>query len=537
MVILAGLGAALAGLVLVYMVRERYRPTRLSAARFFDHLPPPEKEHSRLTWTRPRNAPSLWLRLAMLLLLLLAVLSELRPWEPQQRGMGVWLLIDSSQSMAARQGGATRMDQARALAAQVVARVRAVADHHCWRLGAFDLQARELAAAPTPEGMMQALESLQPRPLATDLSIPAALLAAEPPARPCDLTHAVVISDQAPPPLPQGLSLPLIWLDLGGPVADRGLAEPRLERDPLSGRTRLVRITVERRGGIGPGELELRAPDGELKRWPVQGGSGPRTLTFEPRLGGVHSLRLSPPDDYAGNDRMTLDVPMGQSPRVDWRLADATWRERLGWRHDPEQASLRVMDARQYLATADSLDGALLIVGAGYGGAQPSPVYRFVDGHPLLDALNLELAEDLGMARIDTPVGFAPLLADAAGHAYLVARESPPAIWVPGLPLDGEGAEQRFTTILFFNALRWLLAGRAATPEARWLAADGSAIEGAPEPPGDASVSEVAGALAELRPRDTRIPREPIWQWLVMGALVLLVLDVLMLLLLRGRWG
>jgi hypothetical protein len=130
----------------------------------------------------------------------------------------------------------------------------------------------------------------------------------------------------------------------------------------------------------------------------------------------------------------------------------------LGWQQDSAHPQLRVV-------SATDMSGQLpaILVGDGFH-SRPTeilPVWTFWETSPLLGALNLDLAERLAMTPLRAlPENFIPVLTGEGGQYWIAQRNSPPAALIPGLPIAGDGAAARFSTVLFLNAARWILEKR-----------------------------------------------------------------------------
>src|SRR5688500_955419 len=136
-------GALAAALVVIYMAKPNFRRAVLSAALFF-HDDPVLGSTSRIAWSTPHPTRLLYVHLAVVLLLLLAL--------PRGRGAaavdraagpGVRVLVDRSASMSTQQNGAARFDAAVDALRSVIA--GAPSGIACFTLSAFDLELTAIA--------------------------------------------------------------------------------------------------------------------------------------------------------------------------------------------------------------------------------------------------------------------------------------------------------------------------------------------------------------------------------------------------------
>lgn len=521
MVALALLAAVLAALVVLYMSRPRFVRLRLSAARFLTGLPAPRKAGRRLALSAPLTSPPFYLQAGVVLLLVVAVVLDMNDVSTRQSQgrIGVWLMVDTSYSMSTHQAGTSRMALAGETALSVLRHVSATAGRGdaCVRISAFDLERRDLYAGPIDRANA-AIDGLAPRPFGTDLSL----------ARPegpmpddgCPPTHLVVISDR--PALEPG-TLPLVWLDIAEPVSNVAVEAIEPVRDPLDGQVRTVGVVVAATGERPQAQLTLTGPDGSVvARTPVEWpDTGPWTFRFQPGVPGSYAATVEPGGAYDGDDVAVFAVKDAGPVRIDWRVA-GTERPTLAapWEAGGGTPTLRIA------YDLDAGDGVpTLMIGPGLRPGTPSPVDLFLDRHPILDGVNLDLLDQAGMSPATLPAGFEPVAAHRDGSVWVAVRDEPRAVYLPALATGGSDGPDRAAVLLTANALRWLLGERdapAAPPD--WLAVDGTPIAGAqgeaplPDPP------RSTGALDDLRPGGAQ-QRVALWPWAVLLAALLLAVE------------
>ncbi|WP_162801204.1 VWA domain-containing protein [Azospirillum brasilense] len=521
---IAGIAAALAALVAVYMSRPLFRKVEVSSARFLMDLPEPTAARRRWSPALPLRSLSFWLQVAVVGLLLAAALLE--AWRVAGVGgarLGVWLLIDTSHSMTTRQGGGMRFDLARAAVERAIDRVsvQAAGEAPCFRLSSFDLRRVEWLGSGTADAARAAMAGLRPRAAGTDLSAAMGALSAPPPEG-CPITHVVVVTDRPVPAVPADTDRSLVWIDVGQPVDNIGIDGLEVQRDPFTGAVREV-VAAITAWGARPGDARavVYGPDGRpvAERRAAWSPYGPWRVAFEPDRPGTYRIALSPSGAYDGDDAVELEVGTGNTLSVDWRLPDRRLPDRLGWPSNTGRPMLRVVGDPGQAGPEPTL-----VVGPGYRSGA-SRVDLFADRHPMLAGLNFDVLDDAGMSAARLPDGFRMVAADAARRVWIAAREAPRTAYIPGLPSAGRGPLDDASTLLFFNAVRWLLADQPVAVPGRWLSPDGTAID-APSGEGyTGGEPRSHGTLDDLAPRPAGTAPEPVWPWLVLTAALLFAVE------------
>jgi hypothetical protein len=517
--------AGLVGLVALYMRLPQFRTVTVSAARFLLDLPEPVTTRWRWSPSMPLRSVSFWLQLGVMALLVAAILLEAwRVTGISQTRLGVWLLVDSSYSMATRQGTGNRMDLARAAVEDAIRRAQAQAgkDAPCFRLSTFNQQRTDHLDDGTADGALALLKGLTPQPVGTNLALPLAALRL-PASGGCAVSHLVVVTDRPAPSVPVGTDRALVWIDIAQPVANVGISAVDIQRDPFSGAVQEVAVSITATG-TPPDDVRMTVtgPDGSnlLERRAEWSPYGPWRIVFEPAKSGTYRFALSPSGAYDGDDLAELVVDAGGQPRVDWRLADRSLPTRLGWALGTVNPTLKVVNDPALAGPEPTL-----VVGPGYHRSPASTVALFADRHPILAGVNFDVLDQAGMAAARLPQGFTPIAADTAHHVWIAARETPRAAYIPGLPLAGDGPVEKASMLLFFNSVRWLMSDGVTSAPARWLTPAGTAIDAATAEGEVGGEPVSAGSLDDLVPRAATDGGIPVWPWLVAAAALLFAFE------------
>lgn len=519
---LAVLSAAFVAVIVIYMRRPLFRTVSVSVARFLADLPDPAQSRYRWSLAVPLRSPSFWLQLGVVGLLLAAVVLEsLRVTGMERMRMGVWLLVDTSYSMTVRQEGGTRLDLARAAAEQVIGRAGAAPSGGggvCFRVSSFDLRRAERLDSGGADSARAALAGLVPQPAGTSLS--AALGAVSAPApEGCPITHVVVVSDQPVPAVPSDAGRSLIWLDIGRPAGNIGIAAVDAQRDAFTGAVWQVTASVQAWGEPPPdAQASIHDPDGRVVGVHPADWSpyGPWRVVFEPGRPGTYRITLSPSGAYDGDDTAEVEVESGSALQVDWRLPDRQIPARLGWEAGAARPTLKVVND-----PAQAGPEPTLIVGPGYRGGAPSRVDLFADRHPVLAGVNFDVLDGAGMPPARLPAGFRPIAADTTGNVWVAVREKPRAVFIPGLPSAGSTPPDNAAMLVFFNAVRWLLAGEPSAVPVRWRSPAGVVIDSPVDEGNTGGEPRSHGTLDDLVPRPAGDAPVPLWPYLAAAASLL----------------
>jgi hypothetical protein len=460
-------GVAASVLVVIYMARPRFPRVTQSAAIFFRDQQVLSSER-KVTWSRPHPTRMFYVQMLVILMLFASILSYyFASFTGASRLVGLWIIVDTSASMSTRQGDGTRMSRARAEVSTIVEQPSRV--NRCFRVSAVDLEHRLLAEdAGSAAEALRAISTLAPRALGSDLTIVRRAIEEARGDRPsgCRVDGIVVVTDLPAPPWMDGpASRGDTWIDVSQPVGNIGLTDITAVRDQFNGGVERIRVHVEGFGGTrdqsvlritGPGaSREHRVT---MQPWKEQAS----VYEFAPEVPGRYRIALASGGAYAYDDAAEIEVPAVDEIRVDWRVGRNDLLVQLGWTHDQQNPDLRVVPIGAPLD-----DRPTIVIGGGYERrtATLMPVSDFVDASPLLSTLNFDVAERAGMSSAAALApGFDPVLRGDGGALWIAQRGTPPAVYVPGIPLDGDDTVSRFSTTVFLNAARWLLLRRPMPP-------------------------------------------------------------------------
>lgn len=528
-------------LVVVYMTYPRFLRRRLSAARFFSHLPPPKKGQSRLRWGTIKFTPPFFIQLLMLLCLLAALLLLEQAFSAREtKGLGVWIVVDTSASMSTRQNNETRMDQALRSVDSAISRAQLAAEGKdlCFRLSALDLERRDLVTRGDPLAIRQAAASLKSRPLGTDLGILHRLIRSFESTSlqddACRVSHLVVITDMpAPHWLAESREVRVVWQDIGQAVENIGLTDIRAVRNPLSGLISEIRLEATTYG-IPPSDarIVISEPGGNIVKDQFLAWQQNRFWrgAFTPPRPGEYIIKVSPGGAYQYDDIAEIEISKGQEVRVDWQLRDRRLFNRLGWRQESLNPQLRVTSTIPTIAEKVPT----IIVGNGYRGLREKPmeIRDFLETSPLLEDINLDAVETLRFPTISLPLakGFQPVLRGMAGDVWLAQSIEPAGAMVPGLPTGGNDVTGRFSATLFFNAVRWLLQKREVlplytltSPQAQEPGVNRLVLH--KDEGNTQRTNRSSGKLSDLRPAAGKGKATPIWPILLMVAALFFLIE------------
>lgn len=526
--VLALVGAGMVAMVALHMRVRRHKAMDVSAAAFLLKLVDTRQPKFRWSLSAPLASALFWLRMTMLFALLLAVLTVALPalWLTQDsRSMGVWVIVDQSYSMSGRaRGGGTLIEAARA---EARAAIEAGFAHRrdgvqtCAFVWALGQKLSPVVEGTGRDPILADLDRVVPIPESASFALVGKTLreparAEKDPA--CKPTHVVVISDQPDPRLPdagpgetKSKRPVLLWRQVEADPANVGIAGVAANGGGMwdAGRS------GSGQGGLSGVSVSLTPSPG--------GAPAPKVSLSGPKEGGGrYEARIEPGDSYAGDDRVAFDYVPPHSGAVDWRLAgDGAARLHLRQSAGPEAVAVESASA------ARAGRRRTLLVGAGYSGA-PVEIGLFVN-HPLLEAVNLDVFEQAGPAPAPQAVaadpGFRPLIQDKAGRVLVAVRESPKAVYVPGIPgaMSGAGVNDpktRAAAVLFFNALRWL-DDQPSRIEPDYLTPEGEVIQGGAREWTPPSGPPTLDPLTELKPVavEGKEGWSWLWRWFVVAAL------------------
>jgi len=537
--VFATAGAALATAVVLlamlavlaaYLRRPPWRDYRPSAARFLQDVGGEVPRAVRFDPRRLLARWRLWLRLAVLVMVL-AAMTDLSagPAATDDRRIGLLVVVDTSFSMTARSGAGTRLDEAVTLLSRLAGSLRAVAEELpvCSRVLLVDNQVRDggpLGAtlpAPRPRGGSAAGLSAAVRHVPQD----------------CAPSQVVVITDLPRPgvTLGGGEGPPPVWLTVGQPAANAGIVRVQLAAS-VDGRPG-VEVTVA--GNPVPSSLDVMDPRGRRLRAdradPEDDGRFTR-FVFRPEVSGMHRVGLTNGGAYIGDDVVAVDVVEAQAVTVAWD-SRAPWPARPGWRRidDPEaQADLAVVPAANGVITDRAARTLLTFPWPSQSGLErgdPATVGLFLEDHPILAGVSLDVFERVAPDPFSSlPDGFSPVLTDPEGRPWIAISRVPSAVLLPEWREADDRDAANLIDTLFFNSLRWLIEDTRPSLGIDWLTPDGRQIPGGAGEWTAGRASELPEVPAPQAASGIASPR-PLWPWLVLFAASLTVVDRL-----AGLW-
>ena len=316
---------------------------------------------------------------------------------------GVRVLVDRSASMSTQQNGATRFDAA-------IAALRSVASQQqsaiaCFTLSAFDLEVATMADSVASAGELLDLCLSASAAAARHGVVARAARAREAGTAPvhrdgCATRRTIVVSDMPAPPWMDGRDGPAprgdVWIDVSHPAPNAGVADLVDNRDRVSGEVRRVRAVVGTFGGMATSNVRLsvRSPDGTTRTHPVEAWDGPTgSVDVTPTEPGRYTFQVNPGGAYRYDDEAAIDVPrsapfasIGGSRVVN---GSRDWDgQRIVTTPTCECCPRSRCSISFRPLSSDGLRTAR---------APSQPVTTFLETSPLVNGLNLDVAERSGM--------------------------------------------------------------------------------------------------------------------------------------------
>jgi Ca-activated chloride channel family protein len=532
---LAAAGVAAVGtaaLVALYLLRERERRVAVAFVPLWD--PGGGERRLERIGRRLRRWLSLLLQLVILWLLVFALVDP-RP-AASARAARTWLvLVDRSASMA----GGPRMDQARALAHQVIAGLEPEDRAMVATFAADVVAASGFEGDRTP--LHTAIDRFAAEEQGTDAGRAFAFAAAALRGRPHPTLVLISDGPLAGPPLP---GIEVRFLPVGAPSPNVALLSFSARRRPLDGGAVDAAVVVQSFAGTAQsGTLELSAGGRALERVALSLGPGERLVRT---LGPLASTRAdlearflpAGPDLLAFDDRAFAVVPERTRRKVlvvgapnlylDGALlsfGDALVVRRVTAARPEEWSAFDVVIFDGVAPSPPPGSGRYLYFdpqGAGspwpVQGKLAAPIATDLDRHdPLLAQLsladlNVKEARRLGLGVGDRAV------AGALGVPLLLTRQRP-GLKMVALSFDIRRSDLPLRPtfpLLLANALEWLdarhapvLAGRRTGTTARVPVAGGIEQATVSGPGGSGRVAVVAGAAEVPLPRSGFYRVEP----------------------------
>jgi hypothetical protein len=287
---------ALPIILILHLLNEQRRRARVPSLLLWQSVP------RRFEGERSRRLP---LTLLLLLHLLAATLIALALGRPQIPGAETAearhtaILIDTSTSMAADDGGASRFERAIARARELV---RALGPGDRATLVAAGPQPSIVASGGAGDAAVLAAALGQLRPGGTSTDLDAALTLAEAALDPQLARRLVVITDGAlPEQAPRAVAAPLEWLQVGGERPNRAVVA--FAARPWGGRVQVYARIANFGGESFAGSVRLFAADTLLSTDPVSIAPGGETELTWTVPGDAGVLRA----EIDGRDALALD--------------------------------------------------------------------------------------------------------------------------------------------------------------------------------------------------------------------------------------
>ena len=365
------------------------------------------------------------------------------------------LVIDLSRSMAARDGGGTRLDQARAAARTWLsqrpsgARIAIVtAGAQPRQIGAFRAGDAAIAAA---------LATLKPDDAAADFAGAVSL------ARAATIGEVAVIADAAPPP--QNSDVALEWLRVGSPADNVGIVSLR------SGGPGHALVEVQNFGAASQSvSLALDRDGRELWRQPVTLAPG-SSRTMAPTIpDGTTTVTARLNVDDAVGDALssdnTLTADVSPRPRIHVRLVTPGSRYLEAALRALPDVALDIVATLPSASPADTVivcdrcatvprRPSLWLPAATDAGAEDAPLAVMRADHALLRGVDVS---DVRVSTTSAPAGSSDVLATAAGRAAVIASEEAAGRQVV-LAVDLERSSLPLSVafpVLVSNTIEWL---------------------------------------------------------------------------------
>lgn len=546
------IGAAMIALTIVYMLRPRFKSFVLSAAAFFEQTQPEKPPRLQLRLDAALFSRSYWIQIIAFSCLILAfVLSQYGVEQPSAKNIGVWFVIDTSASMSTTSASGNREDDARAEATAVLDQLQKLPDdvHVCVALTTFDLDLTVISPSMTRDALKAALPNIQYRTLGTDLTLPHRLMTMlqNQDGLQCPLTHLVVISDSTPPgwvnePTP---NTSILWQLVGQPANNVGIVDVSRSGGSVLGWQGDIRVDVAAYGTV-PAQTTVtmrNESDGVEESQIAQWKANREHVTFQLSKAGTYTFKISDGGAYHFDDQAQIVVGEIEQRRVDWRLPNTDWMTLMGWQLDTVNPDIRVVD----LANPLIENIPTLIVGSQYlQKPNPTEIGYFEQLNPLLDNLNLDVAESMGIGGVN--IGSIPgihyaLVDEGSQSIWIATHDEPRFAYIPGLPTQtGDENMDSFSRTLFFNAVRWLLQTRQLPALYELTSPAQPTIEGnriaLHRGEGDTiQTATSVGDIASIAPLNGGTHENPIWVWLVVAAALLIFLEHVLALFGGRRWG
>lgn len=449
------------GVVVIHTTQPRFRKRLVSAAKFFQVLPPPNKSSAKLSFNNPFKIPAFYPRLLVALLILVGALALQQNWGfGEKQGVKAWFLLDSSSSMLTLQNGKTRWDLGlQTLDATMETIQKQASEKQAeFRLSLFDLAIRDFGQGRLNQTVSALLGPEMPRQLGTDLGLLRRAikqgLAAE---TQHPFTHLVVISDRpAPAWLVNLQDTNIVWQDISQKVVNVGFETVSAVRNPLTGNISQVVVAVSSHGREKPNlPVQVIFPNQSTQQQAVIWRNNQQGQIVLPvSQSGMYEMKLPGRDSYAEDDDIRFLIPPARGLRVDWRLENRHLPQQLGWVITRENPQLVVAPATGL--PEDGFGSQTLLVGNGIELTR-SEIRDFVEDSKLIQDLNFDVLERFQPMDRGPQEVFRAHLRTENGFLWAAQSEDAQMVYVAGVPVGEDTEGDRLLATLFFNSLRAIL--------------------------------------------------------------------------------
>ena len=531
-------------LLVKYMRRSKVRHVEISSLQFLPDLSRTQKARVRWQPGIPLRSPLFWLRFLILVTLFaMLILDGVLIPERNAPSLGVLVAVDHSASMAV--GRPSRLQLANEMAEEIA---RHVADlGGCFRVVSVPNATSQNVVSDTgvsPIAMMDALSvALE------DQS--------------CGWTHLAVVSDLPRPPLfalsdaralreggqSDRLAADPLWFQVGEPEANSALMGADFKAVGLGGGGARLSVDVARFGDAASNiSLVVTGPQGErlISDVSVDLSKGHHaTVSFAITEPGSYRAELKEAGGLALDNRLALSVrSISVLPiRLDEALRSGPLADLV--RHMAPVVEAERDDAVRiglYSGAAVPSGRGIYLVDGKRQATGGSALGYFKKDSPLLEAVDLDLLEALAPAGIvSLPEGFRAVASGADGRVWIAVRGGAhPAVLMPepagGLANADLADEQHLTWLVaFINAYRFVNQGRQPLLDVSHVDAAGAKLEGLAFESDTSKPISVNPALEDIQPvAKAGDSQTPLWPWLALVAILLLVAERLVALRLKG---
>ncbi len=460
-------------MLILHMLRPRFRTQRLSSADFFSELPPAKNDVNKPALKPPALTPLFVIRMLAAIALLLSLFDlftpiQTPPLNKQDNSQNLLLIVDASASMTTK---ITNNQSNLALAKQQI--IELLEQHIdtsrpiCAELTTFNTVLQPIGQFNSVAPLLAQVTQLEATTLGTDLNNLRRHISINKDKTQCPNALIVIVSDQSAPIWVNKMKK-LVWHDVGEAVTNVGLINLTTNAQKFNANKQQITIQSGYWHKARPATLTVTAPGGSvLSQQSTDWSNGARwTTAFTPLQSGLHHIKITPGGAYTLDDEVTINVTINPPFTVDWQIQDTQLKTLLGWQHNSNGASLRVMPlphdnvrqgkATQYKVPHDNKTPTLYIMpSVTSNDATLYPISGFKDNDPLLLDLNFDLIEQITPFSLPKSSQLSPVLWSKQG-AWIARDTTNNAVYLPGLPQLTNSSDDKMLTVMFFNALKTL---------------------------------------------------------------------------------